>query len=135
MLSPFIHQSLSGHLGKDKMVQLLSKAPRRHGAIRVTFVTAFFWARSDLAMDVIDEVIDADGDGHWKNAKLGFITQIGAWYYYCSKLKFSYCPRRLWYIIVFDIVRCFSFMFFSLFRLKKSTAIGFDSLFRRKIQF
>ncbi|CAL1160558.1 unnamed protein product, partial [Cladocopium goreaui] len=79
---------------KDKMVQLLSKAPRRHGAIRVTFVTAFFWARSDLAMDVIDEVIDADGDGHWKNAKLGFITQIGAWYYYCSKLKFSYCPRK-----------------------------------------
>ena len=68
----------------------------------MSFVTAFFWARSDLAMDVIDEVIETDG--HWKNAKLGFITQIGAWYYYCSKLKFSYCPRRLWYIMVFDVL-------------------------------
>lgn len=61
------------------MQELLASAPKHDPeAVRVTFVTAFFWYRSDLAMEVVNQ------DERWKQAKLAFITQIGAWYYYCG---------------------------------------------------
>ena len=44
------------------------------GSIRITFITAFFWYRADLAMEV------AAADPAWKNAELGVVAQIGAWY-------------------------------------------------------
>ncbi|CAL1174272.1 unnamed protein product [Cladocopium goreaui] len=56
--------------------------------IRITFVTSFFWYRAELALEVVD------ADVAWKAAKVAVVLQVGAWYMYCSIIKFKWCTRK-----------------------------------------
>lgn len=67
---------------------MFSKVPAHDSqSIQLTFFTSFFWKRTELALQLIEE------DTVWKMANFGLVTQIGAWYKNCCFMKFQYCPR------------------------------------------
>ena len=67
---------------------MFSKVPAHDSqSIRLTFFASFFWKRTELALQLIEE------DTVWKMAHFGLVTQIGAWYKNCCFMKFQYCPR------------------------------------------
>ena len=66
----------------------LSKAPApTAGRIRVTMVISFFWERVGSVMDVVE------ADVAWKEVKVGYVTQVVAWYLVCQNIKSWLCPR------------------------------------------
>ncbi|CAJ1392982.1 unnamed protein product [Effrenium voratum] len=74
---------------KQAIETLLAQAPAYSPtAVRITMFISFFWYRTELALQVVE------ADTKWSAAKLGVVTQVGAWYNVCSVTKESYCPRQ-----------------------------------------
>lgn len=74
---------------KKMFSDLLAKAPSYDGSkIRLTFVLSFFWDRSGLALEVVNEATA------WAASDVYFMTQVGAWYNVCALTKEAYCPRQ-----------------------------------------
>ena len=74
---------------KTAVEELFAKAPSYSpSAIRITIFISFFWYRTELALDVVQE------DEKWKDAQVAVVTQVGAWYNVCAVTKEDYCPRK-----------------------------------------
>lgn len=74
---------------KQAIEALFAQAPAYSSSgVRITMFISFFWYRTELALELIAE------DALWSAARVGVVTQVGAWYNVCSVTKEEYCPRK-----------------------------------------
>ncbi|CAJ1400299.1 unnamed protein product [Effrenium voratum] len=74
---------------KDTYGTELAKAPApKAGRVRVTMTIVFFWERVRSMMHIVE------ADAGWREVKVGYVTQVVAWYLVCQNIKSYLCPRR-----------------------------------------
>jgi len=73
----------------NEVKALLDEAPAPGEGIRITVFRASFWEQVDKVLDLFE-----CRPGAWQDAPLSFITEIGAWYAYCSEWKAGWCPYK-----------------------------------------
>mmetsp|Transcript_16364 Transcript_16364/g.38743 ORF Transcript_16364/g.38743 Transcript_16364/m.38743 type:complete len:992 (+) Transcript_16364:114-3089(+) len=73
---------------KEIYADELAKAPAPTSTgVRVTMAISFFWERVRSIMDIVE------ADVGWKDAKVGYLAQVVAWYLVCQNIKYYLCPR------------------------------------------
>lgn len=74
---------------KEIYASELAKAPHPTSRkVRVTMAITFFWERARSIIDIVE------ADVAWKEAKVGYVAQVVAWYLVCQNIKFYLCPRK-----------------------------------------
>jgi len=68
-------------------VHIASAPAYRPTATRITLFNSQYW---DHVSDAIDTV---EADAGWAPAQVSLLTQVSAWYIYCSVKQMSWCPR------------------------------------------